>query len=119
MIFCLCDLYLDDNYEVKHICWFQKTNKRKNLSTAIVFKYGIQVPHTVEHSSKLEEDNINSRLNHFLNWVLFNFNHMDIILIYIIVHIRLTFIWYFMSTNHWLENSIWLMVKVSLIWTII
>ena len=57
----LYDLYLDEHDEVRMIRRVQKTGKKKKkFSTALVFKYGVEVPRTTEHAKKIDEENGNT-----------------------------------------------------------
>ena len=56
----LYDFFLSDDDEVKQICRVQKTKKKKKFSTAPVFKYGIQVPRTVEQARQFDAANGNT-----------------------------------------------------------
>jgi len=56
----LYDFFLSEDDEVKQIRRVQKTKKKKRFSTAPVFKYGIQVPRTVEQARQFDAANGNT-----------------------------------------------------------
>ena len=55
----LYDLYLDDHDEVKMIRRTQKNAKKKRVSKAPIYKYGIELPRDANHSKLLDEKNGN------------------------------------------------------------
>ena len=55
----LYDLYLDDHDEVKMIRRTHKNAKKKRVSKAPIYKYGIEVPRDANHSKLLDEKNGN------------------------------------------------------------
>ena len=62
----LYNFYLDNNNNIKYVCWVQKNNKKK-FSFGLVYKYGIHVPWRASEVEELDKENGDTARKHTMD----------------------------------------------------